>query len=57
MAPIPIFAKIEEICKKHGIMKITTIGEATVGLLKLKELIEPHVEALRNNPDMFYGET
>jgi len=55
--PYPDFAKMEEISKKHGIMKITTIGEATIRLLKLRELIELYVEALRNNPDMFYGET
>lgn len=56
VGPYPDFAKMEPICKEHGIMKTTTIGKATVKLLRLRELIDLYVEALRSNPDMFYGE-
>lgn len=52
--PYPDFAKMEKICEKHGIVKTTTIGEATVKLLKLRDLVELYAEALRNDPDMFY---
>lgn len=56
VGPYPDFAKLEPMCEAHGIMKATTIGRATVKLLRLRELIELYTEALRKNPDMFYGE-
>jgi aminoglycoside 3-N-acetyltransferase len=56
IGPYPDFAKLEPLCKEHGIMKTVTIGKATVRLLRLRELIDLYAEALRENPDMFYGE-
>ncbi len=52
--PYPDFGKMEEICIKHGIMKREQIGEATVKLLRLKELIDLYAEYLRKDPDLFY---
>lgn len=53
--PYPHFEKMEKPCKEHGIMKIVKIGEATVKLLKLRELIDLYAEYLRRNPDIFYS--
>lgn len=50
----PDFEKMEEICVKHGIMKNVKIGEATVKLLRLRELITLYAEYLRKNPGLFY---
>jgi len=55
--PYPDFAKMEPICKKHGIMKTTTIGKAVVRLLRARELVELYAEALRNDPDIFYHDS
>lgn len=52
--PYPDFGLMEEPCSKHGIMKIAEIGEATVKLLKLRELIDLYASYLRKNPDIFY---
>lgn len=52
--PYPDFAKMEEPCKEHGIMKTTKIGETTVKLLRLRELINLYAEYLRKDPDIFY---
>ncbi len=52
--PYPDFAKLEPLCRERGIMKEVVIGEATVRLLKLRKLIELYVEALMENPEMFY---
>jgi aminoglycoside 3-N-acetyltransferase len=52
--PYPDFAKMEEPCRKQGIMKITRIGEATIKLLRLSELINLYASALREKPDIFY---
>jgi aminoglycoside N3'-acetyltransferase len=56
IGPYPNFAKLEPICKERGIMRITVIGEATVKLLKLRELIDLYAQELRKNPELFYGE-
>lgn len=56
VGPYPDFAKLEPMCKAHGIMRTTTIGNATVRLLRLRELIDLYAEALGENPYMFYGE-
>jgi len=53
--PYPDFSKMEEPCKEHGIMKTVRIGEATVKLLRLRELIDLYAEYLRRDPDSFYG--
>jgi aminoglycoside 3-N-acetyltransferase len=52
--PYPDFEKMEEICRKHNIMKSVRIGEATVKLLRLRELISLYAEYLRKDPDLFY---
>lgn len=52
--PYPDFELMEAPCRKHGIMKITEIGESTVKLLKLRELIDLYADYLRKNPDLFY---
>ncbi|MFC1715499.1 AAC(3) family N-acetyltransferase [Candidatus Poribacteria bacterium] len=52
--PYPDFALMEEPAKEHGIMKMTEIGEATVKLLRLRELIDLYADYLRRDPDMFY---
>lgn len=52
--PYPDFAKMEEPCKEHGIMKEVKIGEATVKLLRLRELISLYAEYLREDPELFY---
>lgn len=52
--PYPNFAKLEEPCLKHNIMKTVKVGEATLKLVKLRDLIELYVEYLRKNPDIFY---
>jgi len=52
--PYPDFAKMEEPCKEHGVMKTVKIGEATVKLLRLRELIDLYAESLRKTPDLFY---
>ena len=52
--PYPQFGKMGEICEKAGIMKKTTIGEATVMLFVLGELIDLYAEELRRDPDQFY---
>ena len=53
--PYPDFAKLEEPCLEHGIMKTVKVGEATLKLVKLRELIDLYVEHLEKNPDLFYG--
>jgi len=52
--PYPDFEKMEEPCRKHGIMRMTKIGEATVKLIRLRELINLYAEYLRKTPDIFY---
>jgi aminoglycoside 3-N-acetyltransferase len=52
--PYPDFAKMEEPCREHGIMKTVKIGEATIRFLRLRELIDLYAEYLRKNPDLFY---
>ncbi|MEW6718023.1 MAG: AAC(3) family N-acetyltransferase [Chloroflexota bacterium] len=54
--PYPDFARLEPVCKEHGIMRTVTIGRAIARLLRLSELVELYAEALRDNPDMFYHE-
>ncbi|MBS7620899.1 hypothetical protein KEJ32_02085 [Candidatus Bathyarchaeota archaeon] len=49
----PDFAKMEEPCRKHGIMKTVKSGESEMKLLRLKDLIELYAEYLRKNPDTF----
>jgi aminoglycoside 3-N-acetyltransferase len=54
VGPYPDFAKLEEPCLKNKIMKTTKVGDATLKLVRLRELINLYVEYLRENPDLFY---
>lgn len=54
-APYPDFAKLTEPCVKRGIMKTVKVGEATLRLVRLKDLIDLYVEYLKKDPDLFYG--
>lgn len=51
----PEFSKMEEPCQKHKIMKTIRVGEATLKLVRLKELIDLYIEYLRKTPDQFYA--
>jgi aminoglycoside 3-N-acetyltransferase len=52
--PYPDFAKLEEPCREHCIMKTVKVGEATLKLIRLRELIDLYTEYLTKNPDLFY---
>ena len=52
--PYPDFSLMEEPCLKHGIMKVAKVGEATLKLLRLRDLIGLYAEHLRTDPDCFY---
>jgi len=53
--PYPDFSKMEEPCLEHGITKTVRVGEATLKLVRLRELIDLYTEYLTKNPDLFYG--
>ncbi len=55
IGPYPDFAKLTEPCLERGIMKTVKVGEATLKLVKLRELIDLYAEYLEKNPDLFYG--
>jgi len=55
VGPYPDFAKMEEPCLKHGIMKTVKVGEATLKLLRIGELVNLYTEYLKKNPDLFYA--
>ena len=50
----PDFAKLEEPCRRCGVMRATQIGEAEVKLFRLTELIDLYAQYLKNRPEMFY---
>lgn len=54
-SPYPEFSKMEKLCQKHKIVKTIKVGEATLKLVKLRELIDLYVEYLRKKPDQFYA--
>jgi aminoglycoside 3-N-acetyltransferase len=53
--PYPDFAKLTEPCLERGIMKTVKVGESTLRLVEVRELIDLHVEYLEKDPDLFYG--
>jgi aminoglycoside 3-N-acetyltransferase len=53
--PYPDFAKLAKPCLERGIMKTVTVGESTLRLVRLRELIDLYVEYLEKDPDLFYG--
>lgn len=54
VGPYPDFKQLEEPCLNTGIMKTANVGNATLRLLKLEELVDLYVEYLQKKPDMFY---
>jgi len=54
IGPYPDFAKLTQPCIERGIMKTVEVGEATLRLVKLRELIDLYVECLEGNSDLFY---
>jgi len=52
--PYPDFSKMEEPCLQQGIMKTVKVGEATLKLVRLRELVDLYTEYLKKNPDLFY---
>lgn len=53
-APYPDFTKMEEPYRKNKIMKTVKVGESTLKLFKLREMIGLFAEYLRKEPDLFY---
>ncbi|MGD0028639.1 MAG: AAC(3) family N-acetyltransferase [Candidatus Bathyarchaeia archaeon] len=53
--PYPDFAKLTKPCLESGIMKTVTVGESTLRLVRLRELIDLYVEYLEKDPDLFYS--
>lgn len=53
--PYPDFAKLTKPCLERGLMKTAKVGDASLKLIKLKELIDLYVEYLEREPDLFYG--
>lgn len=56
VGPYPDFKQMEEPCLNRGIMKTVKVGNATLRLLKLEELVDLYTEYLQKKPDMFYHE-
>ena len=50
----PDFARLEEPCRRRGVMRTTQVGEAEVKLLRLRELIDLYAQYLKDRPEMFY---
>jgi len=50
----PQFGKMEEPSMRAGVLKTTKVGEATLKLARLKELIDLYADYLTKTPDMFY---
>ena len=55
IGPYPDFAKLTKPCLERGIMKTVNVGESTLSLVKLRELVDLYVEYLEKDPDLFYG--
>ena len=54
VGPYPDFAQLTRPCVERGIMKTTEVGDATLRLAKLRELVDLYVEYLQRDPDLFY---
>jgi aminoglycoside 3-N-acetyltransferase len=55
--PYPDFAKLTQPCLERGIMKTVKVGEATLRLVRLRELIDLYAEYLEKDPDLFYDKS
>jgi aminoglycoside 3-N-acetyltransferase len=56
VGPYPNFAKLTQPCLERGIMKTVKVGDASLKLVKLRELIDLYVEYLEKDPDLFYSD-
>jgi aminoglycoside 3-N-acetyltransferase len=56
VGPYPNFAKLTQPCLERGIMKTVKVGDASLKLVKLRELIDLYVEYLKKDPDLFYSD-
>jgi aminoglycoside N3'-acetyltransferase len=56
VGPYPDFKQMEKPCLDRGMMKTVKVGNATLKLLKLKDLVDLYTEYLQKNPDIFYHE-
>ncbi len=54
VGPYPQFAKMTQPCIQRGIMKTTRVGEATLSLVRLKDLLDLYEKYMEENPDQFY---
>jgi len=54
VGPYPNFAKLEKPCLETGIVKTVKVGNATLKLVKLEDLMKLYVDYLEKNPDLFY---
>ena len=50
----PDFEKLEGPCRERGVMKSVLIGESTVKLFRLRELIDLFAEYIGKAPELFY---
>jgi len=55
VGPYPQFAKMTQPCLEQGIMKTTKVGDATLSLVKLKDLLDLYEKHMNQNPDQFYS--
>lgn len=55
VGPYPEFSKMEEPCLKRRIMKTTKVGQSTLKLVRLRDLIRLYAEYLEKDPDRFYA--
>ncbi len=54
VGPYPKFAKMTQPCIRHKIMKTTKIGNATLSLVRLKDLLDLYEKYMKEDPDQFY---
>lgn len=55
VGPYPNFGRLTQPSIERGTMKIVKVGDATLRLVKLRELIDLYVEYLERDPDLFYS--
>ena len=50
----PDFVKLDETCRRRGVMRTAHVGEAEAKLLRLRELIDLYAQYLTDRPETFY---
>jgi len=53
LGPWPDLTEMDELYRKHGVMKVGTIGRATVRLLKAKPMVSLTKETVKKDPERF----